>query len=194
MLSAHRSHIDTYFKEVEEIIRTIDRQAINTFITMLESIKEEKGRLFILGVGGSAANSSHAVNDFRKICGIESYAPSDNVAELTARINDEGWDSSLVEWLKISNFSKKDVVLILSVGGGTSTTSQNLVKAMEYSRQCGGKILSIVSRDGGVAKKISDCCVHIPVINLQRVTPHAEEWQGIIWHLVVNCLVQKGEL
>jgi len=156
----------------------------------LKTLKEQSGRLFILGVGGSAANASHAVNDFRKIGGIETYAPTDNVAELSARTNDEGWDTTFVEWLKISKLSSQDGVMIFSVGGGSNKASLNIVNALRLAKECGARILSIVSRDGGYSKKVSDACVLVPVVSDERITPHAEGWQGIIWHLLVNAIIQ----
>ena len=192
MIEKYKNYIENYFGEIGEIMKTIDQDSIARFIDILHHAKERGGRLFIFGVGGSAANASHAVNDFRKIFGIECYTPTDNVAELTARINDEGWSTSFVEWLEVSKFNSNDVSMILSVGGGSMTTSQNLVEVMKYTRQKEGNLISIASRDGGIAKQLSDCCVHIPVVAEKRITPHAEEWQGIIWHLVVNCLMSKG--
>ena len=194
MREKYKNYIENYFSEIEKIIESLDRESIASFVEILRDTHDNGGRLFIFGVGGSAANASHAVNDFRKIFGIECYTPTDNVAEITARINDEGWSSSFVEWVKISKFNAKDTSMILSVGGGSSTTSQNLVEVMRYTKQEGGKLISIVSRDGGMAKELSDCCVHIPVVSNKRITPHAEEWQGIIWHMVVNCLVERGEV
>ena len=194
MREKYKNYIENYFSEIEKIIESLDRESIASFVETLRDTHDNGGRLFIFGVGGSAANASHAVNDFRKIFGIECYTPTDNVAEITARINDEGWSSSFVEWVKISKFNAKDTSMILSVGGGSSTTSQNLVEVMRYTKQEGGKLISIVSRDGGMAKELSDCCVHIPVVSNKRITPHAEEWQGIIWHMVVNCLVERGEV
>ena len=194
MKNIYKNYIENYFNETKKIIDRIDKESIVSFVEILDNTKKDGGRLFIFGVGGSAANASHAVNDFRKIFGIECYTPTDNVAELTARINDEGWNSSLVEWLKTSKFNTKDTSMILSVGGGSPSTSQNLVEVMKYTKQKKGKLISIVSRDGGIAKQLSDCCVHIPVIAESRITPHAEEWQGIIWHLVVNCSMDKGKV
>ena len=192
MKENYKNYIENYFKETTKIIDSINVDSIASFVDLLQEAKDRGGRLFIFGVGGSAANASHAVNDFRKIFGIECYTPTDNVAELTARINDEGWSTSFVEWLKVSKFNSSDISMILSVGGGSVTTSQNLVEVMKYTRQKEGNLISIVSRDGGIAKQLSDCCVHIPVVAEKRITPHAEEWQGIIWHLVVNCLMSKG--
>tara|TARA_R110000824_G_scaffold50980_4_gene142559 strand:+ start:683 stop:1246 length:564 start_codon:yes stop_codon:yes gene_type:complete len=182
------SYIDLYLRETEEIIKSIDRESIGSFIECIDSLKERKGRLFICGVGGSSANASHAVNDFRKILGIESYAPSDNVSELTARVNDESWEDSYVNWLKISNVRAKDCVMVFSVGGGSEYTSKNLVKCMDYAKEKGATVVSIVSRDGGYAKKVSDACILVPIISDDRITPHAEGWQGILWHLVVSCI------
>ena len=192
MKENYKNYIENYFKETTKIIDSINVDSIASFVDLLQEAKDRGGRLFIFGVGGSAANASHAVNDFRKIFGIECYTPTDNVAELTARINDEGWSTSFVEWLKVSKFNSNDISMILSVGGGSVTTSQNLVEVMKYTRQKEGNLISIVSRDGGIAKQLSDCCDHIPVVAEKRITPHAEEWQGIIWHLVVNCLMSKG--
>lgn len=181
-------YIKDYLEQTKQIADMIDQNEIRKMISILSAVKKGEGRLFILGVGGSAANASHAVNDFRKIGGIETYAPTDNVSELTARTNDEGWDTSFVEWLKISHVSEKDVVMVLSVGGGSMTTSLNIVKALECAKKAGAKVVSIVSRNGGYSKEVSDVCVLIPVIDDSRITPHAEGWQGIIWHLVVNAL------
>lgn len=180
------SYITKYLSQVKEICESIDKKEINLLIKGIKSLKERKGRLFILGVGGSAANASHCVNDFRKIVGIECYSPSDNVAELTARINDEGWDSCFVEWLKISNFNEQDAILVLSVGGGSSTTSQNIVRAVQYAVERKGSVYSIVSRGGGYTRQYSDVCVLVPVVDESMITAHAEEWQGVIWHLLAN--------
>ena len=182
------NYIDLYLRETEEIIKSIDRASIHSFIECIASLVERKGRLFICGVGGSAANASHAVNDFRKILGIESYAPSDNVSELTARVNDESWEDSYVNWLKISNVRAKDCVMVFSVGGGSEHTSKNLVKCMDHANEKGATVVSIVSRDGGYARKVSDACILVPVISEEHITPHAEGWQGVLWHMVVTCL------
>jgi len=181
-----KDYITKYLTQVKEICESIDEKEIGFLIEGIRSLKERKGRLFILGVGGSAANASHCVNDFRKIVGIECYAPTDNVAELTARINDEGWDSCFAEWLKNSNLNEQDAVLVLSVGGGSSTTSQNIVRAVQYSVERNASVYSIVSRGGGYARQYSDVCVLVPVVEESMITPHAEEWQGIIWHLLAN--------
>ena len=184
-------YINDYFEEVKKIISTIDVSSIEDFINKISIIKNNNGRLVVLGVGGSAANASHAVNDFRKILNIETYAVTDNVSELTARINDESWEDSYKNCLKVSKLNSNDAIIIFSVGGGSDTTSKNLVNAMKYAKECGSSILSVVSKNGGVAKELSDVCILIPVINEERITAHAEEWQGIILHLVVNCLIKQ---
>ncbi|MCL2083882.1 MAG: SIS domain-containing protein [Oscillospiraceae bacterium] len=183
-------YIDQYLRETVEIADTVDKAQIARSIEIISELKRGGGRLFILGVGGSAANASHAVNDFRKIAGIEAYAPTDNVSELTARTNDEGWDTVFYKWLETSRFGKDDALLILSVGGGSDTTSLNLVKAIEMAANIGAKIIAIASRDGGCAKEYADACVLIPVTDPMRITPHAEGWQGIIWHLMVNAVME----
>lgn len=182
------SYIQQYLTEVKQIADLINQVDLNSFLTTIKKCQNQNGRIFVVGVGGSAANAAHAVNDFRKICNIETYSVSENVAELTARINDVGWDTCYSEWLKTSKINRNDILLVFSVGGGSTTTSQNLVKAMEYTKTCKGTILSVVSRDGGKAKELSDVCVLIPVIDNSRITPHAEEWQGIVLHLIVNGL------
>lgn len=183
-----REYIDLYLEETEKIIEALDRDAIEKAVSILEQVKGEQGRLFILGVGGSAANASHAVNDFRKIGGIETYAPTDNVSELTARTNDEGWETTFSEWLKISRICERDALMVFSVGGGSETTSLNIVNALKLGKEKGTKIISVVSRDGGYSRQVSDACVLVPVVSKERITPHAEGWQGIIWHLMVNAL------
>ena len=182
-------YIIKYFNEIKTIIDSIDINDIVKFINIINKLKSEKGRLFVLGVGGSAANASHAVNDFRKILNIETYAVTDNVSELTARINDESWEDSYANWLKGSKINSNDCVLVFSVGGGSTNTSQNLVKAMDFAKKKKSKILSVVSRDGGYAKKVSNACILIPTIDEKTITAHAEEWQGIILHLVVNFFI-----
>ena len=183
-----REYIELYLEETEKIIEALDREAIEKAMSILEQVKGEQGRLFILGVGGSAANASHAVNDFRKIGGIETYAPTDNVSELTARTNDEGWETTFSEWLKISRICGRDALMVFSVGGGSETTSLNIVNALKLGKERGAKIISVVSRDGGYSRQVSDACVLVPVVSIERITPHAEGWQGIIWHLMVNAL------
>lgn len=190
-MDMYETYIKRYLEETKRIAEEIPVAQINRGIEILKKLKEQGGRLFILGVGGSAANASHAVNDFRKIGGIEAYTPTDNVAELSARTNDEGWDSTFVEWLKVSRLSDKDAILVLSVGGGSEKASLNIVNALKLAKEQGTKIVSIVSRDGGYSKVVSDACVLVPVVDEERITPHAEGWQGIIWHLLVNALVQQ---
>jgi len=182
------NHIRKYLNEVKVIADMIDETELSKFISYIKQCRQINGRIFVIGVGGSAANASHAVNDFRKICNIETYSVSENVSELTARINDVGWNTCYSEWLKTSKLNSNDLLLVFSVGGGSETTSQNLVEAMNFAKKNKSTILSVVSRDGGYAKKLSDSCILIPVIDNSRITPHAEEWQGIILHLVVNYL------
>lgn len=180
--------VATFLDETAQIAGLIDRAAIADAIDQLKALKARGGRLFLIGVGGSAGNASHAVNDFRKIAGIESYAPSDNVSELTARINDEGWETCYSNWLKGSRLSQNDLLIVFSVGGGSATTSLNLVRSMELAREVKCPILSIVSRDGGKARELSTVCILVPVIAKERITPHAEAWQAVIWHLLVNAI------
>ena len=182
-------YIAQYLKETVSIAETIDQAAIAKMVQVLRQIKAAKGRLFILGVGGSAGNASHAVNDFRKIGGIECYAPTDNVSELTARINDISWADCFSGWLEVSQLRQGDGLLVLSVGGGGPNVSQNLVKAMDLAKAKGAKVTAIVSRDGGYAAQIGDAAVIVPVVDKDRITPHAEGWQAVVWHLVVNALV-----
>lgn len=182
----NREYISNYLQEVKQICNLINIDQVDKFAKIVRACKENCGRIFFMGVGGSAGNCSHAVNDFRKILNIESYCITDNVSELTARINDEGWDTCFVNFLKGSRLNTKDIVVIFSVGGGSAKTSQNIVRGIEYAKEIGTQICSIVSRDGGYAKLFSDSCVLIPVIADERITPHAEEWQGIIFHLIVN--------
>ncbi len=180
--------IFSYIEETKTIAGIVDRNEILKGVELLRQVKRHGGRLFILGVGGSAANASHAVNDFRKIGGIETYAPTDNVSELTARTNDEGWETTFSEWLRISKICNKDAIMVFSVGGGSATTSLNIVNGIKLAKENDAKVISIVSRSGGYAKEVSDACVLIPVVNDNRITPHAEGWQGVIWHLMVNAL------
>ena len=184
-------YVEQYLKETMTITETVSKEEIEKGVTILKAVRENEGRLFILGVGGSAANASHAVNDFRKIGKIETYAPTDNVSELTARTNDEGWETTFVEWLKTSKLNEKDVIMVFSVGGGSETTSLNIVNALKLAKERGSKIISIVSRTGGYAKQVSDACVLIPVVSDARITPHAEGWQGVIWHLIVNAINEE---
>lgn len=184
---SYHDHINQYLKEVGVIARKIDREAINDIINILTDVRDRKGRLFFLGVGGSAANASHAVNDFRKIGHIEAYTPVDNVAELTARTNDDGWESIFARWLERSGLNSKDAVMVFSVGGGNAekNISANIVHALDYAKAKGAKIMGIVSRDGGYTAKMADACVIIPVVNPDNVTAHAEAWQAVVWHAIV---------
>jgi D-sedoheptulose 7-phosphate isomerase len=179
---------DTFLTEAAEIVRRLDRRCLEQMVRLLAETRARGGRLFILGVGGSAANASHAVNDFRKIVGIESYAPTDNVAELTARTNDEGWADVFASWLRVSKLSSNDAVLVLSVGGGDleNHVSPNLVAALNFAKQVGASTLGIVGRDGGYTAKVADACVVIPTVNPERVTPHTEAFQAVVWHLLVS--------
>ena len=180
--------IQQYFSECQQVIERINHTAVHRMVELLAQLKHIGGRLFILGVGGSAANASHAVNDFRKIVGIEAYAPTDNVSELTARTNDEGWASVFVEWLKISRLNTNDMVFVLSVGGGNveKNVSPNLVSALQYAKSVNSKVIGIVSRDGGYTAQVADACVIIPVITQPNTTPHAEAFQAVVWHLLVS--------
>ena len=186
------NYIETYLNETETIAKTINRDSIAKAVEVLREIKNSKGRLFVHGVGGSAGNASHAVNDFRKIAGMECYAPTDNVSELTAWTNDASWEEVFERMLKGSQLRAGDGLLILSVGGGSKTASLNLVRAMDYGKSVGAKIVSIVSRDGGHAHNVSDACVLVPVMHPDRITPHAEGWQGVVWHLIVNAMIQPN--
>jgi D-sedoheptulose 7-phosphate isomerase len=178
----------TYFNEVSGIVQKINVNQIENLALALSRVRDRQGRLFILGVGGSAANASHAVNDFRKLCQFEAYAPTDNVSEVTARTNDEGWETVFVEWLKASRLRDTDGLLILSVGGGNieKNVSLNLVRALEFAREKQASIFGIVGRDGGFTSKVADISVVVPTINPATVTPHAEEFQAIVWHLLVS--------
>jgi D-sedoheptulose 7-phosphate isomerase len=182
------SFSSNYLKESIEIINRLQPDIIDLMAETLAVIRERGGRLFILGVGGSAASASHAVNDFRKICGLEAYAPTDNVSELTARTNDEGWDSTFAEYLKGSRLSSMDGILVMSVGGGNleKNISPNLVKALELAKRQGSAILGLVGRDGGHTAKMADVCVIIPTVNANHVTPHTEAFHGLVWHLLVS--------
>jgi len=182
------SYVENYLAEVKTITEQINQADIEGMISIILDIRRNNGRLFFLGVGGSAGNASHAVNDFRKIAGIESYSPCDNVSELTARTNDDGWESVFVEWLKGSHLNTKDAIFVLSVGGGNSekNVSVNLVRALEYAKKVGTKIIGIVGRDGGYTSKMADACVIVPTVNVATVTAHSEAFQAVIWHLIVS--------
>jgi D-sedoheptulose 7-phosphate isomerase len=187
-------HTQTYFGEVAELARSIDVAQIEKLALELKTLRERDGRLFFLGVGGSAANCSHAVNDFRKLCGIEAYAPTDNVSELTARTNDEGWDTVFAAWLRTSRASARDAVFIFSVGGGNleKNVSPNLVAALKEAKGRNMKIYGVVGRDGGYTAKVGDCVVVIPTVAADRVTPHTEAFQAVVWHcLVSNPVLQQ---
>ena len=178
----------SYFDEAKLVIDRIDRAAAEALVAKLLALRERQGRLFILGVGGSAGNASHAVNDFRKLVGIEAYAPTDNVSELTARTNDEGWATVFAAWLQVSRLDDKDAVLVLSVGGGNveKNVSPNLVLALQYAKQVGAMILGIVGRDGGYTAQVADACIIVPTVNPEHVTPHSEAFQAVIWHGLVS--------
>jgi D-sedoheptulose 7-phosphate isomerase len=177
-----------FLVEVQKIVSALDAGATERMAAILVEVRDRQGRLFVLGVGGSAANASHAVNDFRKITGIETYAPTDNVSELTARTNDDGWATVFESWLRVSRLQARDGILILSVGGGNleEQVSPNLVAALKYAKSVGSKILGIVGRDGGYTAKVADACVIIPTVNPAHITPHAEAFQAVIWHLLVS--------
>lgn len=182
------SYAQQHLNEAKEIINHINIDAIEKVADLLATVKKDQGRIFFLGVGGSAGNCSHAVNDFRKIVEIESYAPTDNVSELTARTNDEGWATIFEPWLKLSKLNPKDAVFIFSVGGGNleKNISPNLVNALKYAKQVGAKITGVVGRDGGYTAKVADSCVIIPTVNPENITPHSEAFQAVIWHLLVS--------
>ncbi len=183
-----KSHSEIFLREAQQIIDLLEADKIERMVSALVETRRRGGRLFILGVGGSAGNASHAVNDFRKIVGIEAYAPTDNVSELTARTNDEGWPTVFVEWLKVSKLSKNDTVLVFSVGGGNleKQVSPNLVFALQHARDVGSPILGIVGRDGGYTATVADECVIIPTVNPSHITPHSEAFQAVVWHLIVS--------
>src|SRR5262245_42372404 len=191
-MSVPNGYVRQFLNETRQIAEQIDQSHIESAIAALSALRDRGGRLFILGVGGSAGNAGHAVNDFRKIAKIEAYAPTDNVSELTAWTNDVGWHAVFIEWLKTSKLGKGDVVLVFSVGGGSATVSQNLVMAMDHAKAVGAKLCSIVSRNGGRARELSDACVLVPVVADERITPHAEGWQGVVWHCVVNALAANA--
>ena len=181
-------YIRKYVSELHQVIDRLDVDAIEHMVQLLTDLRENGGRLFFLGVGGGAGNATHAVNDFRKICGIESYTPTDNISELSARINDDGWDSAFAQWLKGSRLGGKDGIFVFSVGGGNieQNISVNLVQALKYAKEIGAKIFGIVGRDGGYTAKVADACVIIPTVNLETVTPHTEAFQAVVWHLIVS--------
>jgi D-sedoheptulose 7-phosphate isomerase len=183
-MSYARQHLD----ETARVVAGLDAAAIENVVTLLVDLRARGGRLFFLGVGGSAANCSHAVNDFRKIARIEAYTPVDNVSELTARTNDEGWETTFSAWLEGSRLQASDMVFVFSVGGGNleKNISPNLVRALQYARQVGAKVAGIVGRDGGYTAQVADACVIVPTVNAENVTPHAEAFQAVVWHLLVS--------
>ena len=182
------SYSAQHLKETAEIVSRLNPDDCEKCVAELRAVRDRGGRLFILGVGGSAANASHAVNDFRKLAGLECYAPTDNVSELTARTNDEGWASVFVEWLRGSRLNAKDAVLVFSVGGGNleQNVSPNLVTALQLAKQVGARVIGVVGRDGGYTAKVADACVIVPTVNPSNVTPHCEAFQAVVWHLFVS--------
>ena len=182
------AHTPQFIAEATEILGRLDQQAIEQVVARLADLRARGGRLFFLGVGGSAANASHAVNDFRKIAQIEAYAPTDNVSELTARTNDDGWETVFVNWLRVSRLTGQDMVFVLSVGGGDleKNISPNLVRALQHAREVGATVCGIVGRVGGYTAQVADACVVVPTVNAVHVTPHAEAFQAVIWHLLVS--------
>jgi len=182
------SHAAQFLSEAKQVIDALDVDAIERMAMLLDQARERGGRLFILGVGGSAGNASHAVNDFRKIVGIEAYAPTDNVSELTARANDEGWPTIFVEWLRVSRLKAGDLILVLSVGGGNleKNVSPNLVTALQYAQEVGTPVIGIVGRDGGYTAKVASACAIVPTVNPEHITPHSEAFQAVVWHLLVS--------
>jgi D-sedoheptulose 7-phosphate isomerase len=180
------SYSKQHLREVSEIVAKLDPALCEKAVELLAAVRARGGRLFILGVGGSAANASHAVNDFRKLAGIEAYAPTDNVSELTARTNDDGWRSVFAEWLKGSRLNEKDAILVLSVGGGSLNVSPNLMSALQLAKERGSAILGIVGRDGGYTAQVADVAIVIPTVNLANITPHTEAFQAVVWHLWIS--------
>ncbi|MFH1379217.1 MAG: SIS domain-containing protein [bacterium] len=181
-------YVKEYLHEVKEIVDRINPSDIDAIISVLLSVRKAQGRVFFIGVGGSAGNASHAVNDFRKLAGFEAYSPVDNVSELMARTNDEGWETIFSEWLKGSRLGPKDAVMVFSVGGGDEkkNISVNLIRALEHAKSVKAHIIGIVGRDGGYTASVADACVIIPTVNPQNITPHAEAFQGVIWHLIAS--------
>jgi D-sedoheptulose 7-phosphate isomerase len=182
------SYISQYLEEAGRILRALDHRRIEQMLNLLLQVRRQGGRIFFLGVGGGAGHASHAVNDFRKIAGIESYAPTDNVSELTARINDDGWETSYRNWLQGSRLGKQDMVFVFSVGGGDAerNISANLVTALQYAKQVGASVCGVVGRDGGFTAQVADACVLVPVISSETITPHTESFQAVVWHLLVS--------
>ena len=187
-----------YLEAAKEVIERLDAGMIDKIVALLARTREKGGRLFVLGVGGGAANASHAVNDFRKLASMEAYAPTDNVSELTARVNDEGWETVFVEWLRGSRLRKQDTLFVFSVGGGSleKNISANLVRALQYGKEVGASIAGVVGRDGGFTAQVADACVIVPMVNAEMVTPLSEAFQAVVWHLIVShpgLKVQEGK-
>jgi D-sedoheptulose 7-phosphate isomerase len=196
-MTVEDNYISAFLDDAVTIIRKIDQGQIKKMSEILRDVRNNGGRLFILGVGGGAGHASHAVNDFRKIAGIESYAPTDNVSELTARVNDDGWETVFESWLKGSRLNAKDCIFVFSVGGGNAekNVSVNLVNALRYAKETGAKVIGVVGRDGGYTAKVSDACVIIPTVNEKTVTPQTEAFQAVVWHLIVSSpAMQKFEM
>jgi D-sedoheptulose 7-phosphate isomerase len=192
-----QDYVDKYLSEVTAITKLIDKAAVRNMISIILEVRRNNGRLFMLGVGGGAGNASHAVNDFRKIARIESYTPTDNVSELTARVNDDGWDSAFVNWLRGSRLNSNDCIFVFSVGGGNveKNISNNLVRSLKYAKEIGSKIIGIVGRDGGYTAEVADAVVIIPAVNSETVTPHTEEFQALVWHMIVSHpLIKANEM
>lgn len=194
----YHDYISSYLEEVKEIAGKMDHDEINHAIEILKEARDNKGRLFILGIGGGAGHASHAVNDFRKLTNMEAYTPADNVSEITARTNDDGFHTIFSNWLLGSNLHDKDVILVFSVGGGNEekNISMSLVEAMKLAKEIGAKIIGVVGRDGGSTKKLADACILVPVVNPDNVTPHTEAFQAVVWHLIVShpkFQAQKGK-
>ena len=187
------NHVLSYFSQLTKLSNNINKRDIDRLATTLAAIRKKEGRVFFLGVGGSAGNCSHAVNDFRKICEIECYTPTDNVSELTARINDDGWESAFANWLQVSKLNSKDAIFIMSVGGGNKkkNVSVNLIKAIQFAKKVKAKVLGVVGRDGGYSKKVGDNVILIPTIDKNLITPYSESFQSVVWHCLVSHPVLK---
>jgi D-sedoheptulose 7-phosphate isomerase len=188
MKTESNDFVKRYLEEAREVAARLDAQAVERIVDLIVDLRARGGRLFVLGVGGSAGNASHAVADFRKMCGVEAYAPTDNVSELTARINDEGWESSFAEWLRASRLNRNDAVCVFSVGGGDAerNVSANLVRALQFAKSIGAPVCGIVGRDGGYTARVADAFVIVPTVSPERVTAHTEAFQALLWHLLVS--------
>lgn len=188
MRNVINEYVQNYMNEVVQIASNIEQEAICKMVLILKQVRDSNGRLFIIGAGGGAGNASHAVNDFRKIAGIEAYAPTDNISELTARINDNGWETVFVDWLRVSRINSNDAILVFSVGGGDSEKkiSEHIVQALKFAKLRNAKVLGIVGRDGGYTSKAADACVIVPTVNADTITPHTESFQAVVWHLLVS--------